>query len=158
MKRTEIPGTFSSLLLVEKKVICCSSGEPETLNHLFLQCSFANLLWCEAKIWQGVSFPIPEDPLSWLSFWRNNIAKKAWRTVFFSIIDGIWYVRNKAIFQSTQWSANQETMLVKLKAIFWIKARGKNLTMTSLEMMSNIDVLLNWQHQKRLHKINSSRY
>ncbi|XP_019258471.1 PREDICTED: uncharacterized protein LOC109236718 [Nicotiana attenuata] len=88
---------------VDQDCVMCNS-EKETINHLFFECPYANVLWSKLLEWQGIDKSIQgwDKELKWAEKWtkRRNGAAQLYKTVLASTIYYVWQERNGRIFKN----------------------------------------------------------
>jgi hypothetical protein len=70
-------------------------GTEETMDHLFLECSFARECWGLI----GLTVISSPDPLQRFESFRNQIANNFFMEIIIIMCWSIWSVRNDAIFR-----------------------------------------------------------
>lgn len=75
--------------------VLCTMGIEETMDHLFLECSFARECWGLI----GLTVISSPDPLQRFESFRNQIANKFFMEIIIIMCWSIWSVRNDAIFR-----------------------------------------------------------
>src|SRR4051812_30560810 len=78
---------------------CCFCDQEETIQHLFINCQLARLLWRSLHVTFNVSPPHNVDNLfgDWLSGVESNIAAHI-RVGVCALIWALWLCRNDVIF------------------------------------------------------------
>lgn len=94
--------------------------EPETIDHISLNCAFAKQVWLEIRNWQNVELLMQEDSGSDLETWWNKrlsgIPKEEKRrraTIIIYTMWGLWNERNRRTFQHRAADPKEVLMLIK---------------------------------------------
>ncbi|KAK3189923.1 hypothetical protein Dsin_029484 [Dipteronia sinensis] len=77
--------------------------EIETIDHLFLHCSWSNSLWIDCMAWWGVVGCINKSVKEWLTGWVGLCPatknERVWSSLFVAIVWTIWETRNQQVFE-----------------------------------------------------------
>ncbi|KAK3187888.1 hypothetical protein Dsin_027449 [Dipteronia sinensis] len=80
----------------------CHEGS-ETIDHLFLHCSWSRNLWTSCMDWWGVTSCTNNSVKDWFQGWSGlcpkNRYRRAWDTLFSAIAWYIWESRNLLLFK-----------------------------------------------------------
>ncbi|GJU00644.1 retrovirus-related pol polyprotein from transposon TNT 1-94 [Tanacetum coccineum] len=97
----------------QQNLLCSLCKEPDSHNHLFFKCKFANMVWKKMndKMKMSKQYNNLNDVVNELVAcpFKNNIWKMLNRIVVASNVYHLWQERNKRIFQ--QESRNEEVMV-----------------------------------------------
>ncbi|PUZ57515.1 hypothetical protein GQ55_5G438400 [Panicum hallii var. hallii] len=106
--------------------------EPETCDHILVNCSYAKQLWWDALITLDCTCSFASQQLTlqdWWSHGRRLQAKerrKGFDTLFMLIIWLLWKERNARLFDQRSSSADQLLQLIKLEIRIWVEAGATN--------------------------------
>lgn len=108
-------------------LMCFQDGE--SVNHLFIHCSFARQLWNKILNVLHLSWVMPEEIEQFFVQWHEGMDPKSvrwfWRIVMLAGIWFLWKERNSRIFRSRAGSVEQVFALVKKNASDWaIASKG----------------------------------
>jgi hypothetical protein len=99
--------------------MCKHSGE--SVNHLFLHCEVAQVLWSMVFSLFVVTWVMPEGVLELLACWHSqqgNISAEVWRIVPLCVMWIIWRERNEKCFEDQERSMEElKSCLFKLCSI-----------------------------------------
>ena len=82
---------------------CCFCYLPETIHHLFFQCSYAGFLWQAVQVSFGINIPANKDEL--FSQWLRPNGPKTNTLLLVAaaaLIWAIWLTRNEVIFEKAR--------------------------------------------------------
>ena len=121
-------------------VLC--SVEEESVNHLFLHCSWAWKLWVTGMGWWRVIGCIPKTIAEWADSWvalsPSRSSRRAWTTLFFAIVWTIWDFRNNKIFKDKEASLFLASDTVLFRVAWWFKHHGKGSSDPITTLLRNI--------------------
>ena len=107
-------------------VLCNQS--VETVQHLFLDCTFAYCVWTSCSIWIGVLGAFNKDICNhFLNFHLSNLSEKqnqVWKGVWVAILRCIWEHRNKVIFRQGIPDHEEAFQAAQLMSWLWLKHRA----------------------------------
>lgn len=101
-------------------------GDIEHMNHLFIDCNYAKECWHEV----GLDFDTREE--EYAHVWLINVLASASNDVLIKIstvIWGIWFARNKRIFENKNMSASYVISWSKKQVADWQLANKRNSSM-----------------------------
>jgi cellulose synthase/poly-beta-1,6-N-acetylglucosamine synthase-like glycosyltransferase len=78
---------------------CCFCDQNETIDHLFISCPFARMIW--RIVYMTFNIPPPSNITNLFGNWLNGVAKKdkgRIRVGVCALIWAVWNVRNDFIF------------------------------------------------------------
>lgn len=108
--------------------LCHFCGEePESVDHLFLQCGMVWEVWCEVLRWWSVEWVVPASIKSLFCWWRGWKFKKVkrvlWELSSLAVIWSVWKVRNEVIFKGVvpKWEVLGDTPTIKFRLACWVK-------------------------------------
>ncbi|XP_057794715.1 uncharacterized protein LOC131010998 [Salvia miltiorrhiza] len=102
---------------------CHSRGE--SANHVFLQCSKAEMVWNEIQQWMGFYMARPariQDFFGMFSSFQND--KKIKSLLLLTWVCTIWILwkkRNEKRFEKKEWDANSVVLEIKIRLWSWNK-------------------------------------
>ncbi|CAH9050033.1 unnamed protein product [Cuscuta europaea] len=119
--RNRLP-TYDNLVYLNVANICpFCKGEPETVPHLFFECSCTGQLWRNVKDWLGISRQMTSlrSAIKWMQRECKgvHIRAKATRIAFSYTIYWIWRTRNAIRFDGA--TLKLEDMLAKIKFMMY---------------------------------------
>ena len=82
---------------------CCFCHLPETVHHLFFECSYARCLWRAVQVSFGINIPANKDEL--FSQWLRPNGPKTNTLLLVAaaaLIWAIWLTRNEVIFEKAR--------------------------------------------------------
>ncbi|KAK2648318.1 hypothetical protein Ddye_015807 [Dipteronia dyeriana] len=136
--------------------------ETESMNHLFLQCTWSWKLWPEAMGWWGISSYSNNDLHGWIEGWPGLYVSKAsqrtWFVLYFAVCWTIWENQNAVVFDGKEASFSMAIDSVKFRLALWFKncGAGSNEDLTILlldvkrwcvdKIRSKSKVLRPWSH------------
>jgi hypothetical protein len=102
---------------------CVLCGEKlETVNHLFLYCEVAMLVWLEIFEWLQVSFGLPHNLLSLFNT-LQEVGNKKLRIGFLmiccSVVWNLWKWRNAVLFDNTRMTVAELIESIKVSSWKW---------------------------------------
>lgn len=110
---------------VENLCLFCKL-EPESVDHLFLQCSEIWKVWSSMLQWWGVSWVIPATVDGVLLWWLGTKCKKSvmriWRLVPIAMLWSVWRLRNECVFKGNQPNMEELGEIVKVRVGLWAKS------------------------------------
>ena len=84
------------------KCVLCGEHE-ETMDHLFVKCTFAYHCWCFVLCKLNYSTPLQNTLWSlfqaWLVLYQNSLFANIWKCTLALVVWAIWWERNKHIFR-----------------------------------------------------------
>ncbi|XP_071708755.1 uncharacterized protein [Rutidosis leptorrhynchoides] len=91
----------------------------ESIDHLFLHCSWSHHIWSALFNWWNVSWIIPSSMLEFSSDWINGMGIKAanfWSLIGPVTIWAIWLARNELVFNGVYscWAATVSRIKLKV--------------------------------------------
>ncbi|XP_071708486.1 uncharacterized protein [Rutidosis leptorrhynchoides] len=95
----------------------------ESIDHLFLHCSWSFKVWASLFYWWNVSWIIPSSILEFSHDWGNGLginASKLWKLIGPATLWAIWIARNELVFNRSYkcWAATVDR--IKLKVFQWL--------------------------------------
>jgi ribonuclease HI len=97
--------------LINRGIICdsicpkCNKG-PETINHLFLNCDWAKLVWFYSPLTIRTDNTQTLNYREWFHYMINNTSKENMQTIS-AIIYGMWNERNNKVFREKDTPVNE---------------------------------------------------
>ncbi|KAK2374342.1 Ribonuclease H superfamily protein [Trifolium repens] len=97
--------------LINRGIICdsicpkCNKG-PETINHLFLNCDWAKLVWFYSPLTIRTDNTQTLNYRKWFHYMINNTSKENMQTIS-AIIYGMWNERNNKVFREKDTPVNE---------------------------------------------------
>jgi len=82
---------------------CCFCHENETIQHMFLDCSFARMAW--ATVYMAWGLRQPTSISNMFGSWLNGISKHHKSLIMVGVAAmcwSIWLCRNDAVFENKQ--------------------------------------------------------
>ncbi|PWA85084.1 RNA-directed DNA polymerase, eukaryota, Reverse transcriptase zinc-binding domain protein [Artemisia annua] len=110
---------------------CCPicNCHEETVNHLFLQCSFADSLWKHLLQWCNLPLTKPSNIRDLLSFHKDQFIvprkRKHVNLIILSYCWIIWKIRNDSIFSNKNPSFRFAAKELKSLSYLWLKNRSQ---------------------------------
>ncbi|KAK3211546.1 hypothetical protein Dsin_016252 [Dipteronia sinensis] len=105
----------------------CLAGS-ESIDHLFLQCTWSNKLW---RLCMGVwgvhscsNATVSEWLLGWNGFCSSRSSSRVWNILFFAVIWTIWECRNEVVFRGIQADVYLAMDTIKFRVALWFKNFG----------------------------------
>ena len=98
---------------------CCFCDSNETVNHLFLHCPFANIIW--RMIYFAFNIPPPSNVTNMFGRWLNGVHRKDKARIRIGISAmcwAIWNCRNDIIFNK---QTGTNFLQVIYRATHWIQ-------------------------------------
>ena len=121
-------------VLVESALCCLCKKEEESYRHLFLECNFAQRVWCYCFKWLGVSFVSHNDPMSNFAQFRMNMSSasinEVWNTIWAGVVGEIWIHRNSIIFNRGVADASEVCSLMQGKVWSWISTKSRDASVS----------------------------
>ncbi|KAK2638181.1 hypothetical protein Ddye_025976 [Dipteronia dyeriana] len=118
--------------------------EVETIDHLFMRCSWSRSLWLLCMDWWGVHCCMNNSINEWMEAWKGvcpqrNI-ERFWNSLFCVIVWTIWEFRNRLVFEGKEPCMVKAGDLIKFRIVWWFKNLGKG----SRDSIQSL--LLNFKH------------
>ncbi|KAM0047357.1 putative reverse transcriptase zinc-binding domain-containing protein [Helianthus debilis subsp. tardiflorus] len=110
--------------------LCPLCGDfPETAEHLFVNCGFAQAVWHVVSQWCKIppiyAFGI-RDILEIHKYVTGSVkARKAIYAICLTSLWCVWKCRNEAVFNNTLWSLQKVIEEIKTLSLLWVKARAR---------------------------------
>ncbi|EOY20979.1 Uncharacterized protein TCM_012294 [Theobroma cacao] len=86
-----------------------------------------------------VKWVLHHDPMvcfqSWVELSKSVSNDKVMRTAFYTISWSIWLARNEVIFKGKEWSRANVFDLIKMRLVWWVKAKWSKLSPSTLDIM-----------------------
>ena len=120
---------------------CPFCGEPETVNHLFLQCSFARIIWNWIAEYNNFDFNIGTMEELW--FIDSLIPLKdrlLLELVRGAVLWTLWLTRNKLCFQGIRTKPRAVGAQIISLAKFWVTSKDSG-SILKLSLVLSTDVL-----------------
>ncbi|KAK3200310.1 hypothetical protein Dsin_023725 [Dipteronia sinensis] len=121
----------------------CNSG-VESVNHLFLHCSWSWSLWSSCMGWGDINCCPNGTLLEWAVNWDGlcpaKKSERAWQTLFVAVIWTLWEKRNHVVFKGQSACVAQTVDMVKFQVAWWFKHQGKGSTGSITHMILNLKV------------------
>ncbi|XP_009767488.1 uncharacterized protein [Nicotiana sylvestris] len=110
----------------ETCVLC--QADKETREHLFAECSYANILWNKLSIWAQVHSIVPN---TWIQYFQLIIHHSKWKTasamllkmMYAEYIHVLWRERNTRIFEGA--SREHKALAREVVSICYFRADKK---------------------------------
>ncbi|KAK3227199.1 hypothetical protein Dsin_007061 [Dipteronia sinensis] len=129
---------------MDDKCSLCKSN-VESIDHLFLHCTWTKLLWSICTGWWDVSFCANQTIKQWVDGWSGlcpeSKNKRAWGSLLFAVFWTTWEARNKMVFEGLEVNMDQAIDLVKFRVVWWFKHFGKGSKDTVTALLLNIKEL-----------------
>ncbi|KAK3219403.1 hypothetical protein Dsin_013373 [Dipteronia sinensis] len=113
----------------------------ETIDHLFLRCSWATKLWSLCMRWWGVNY-FPRNFQEWFQGWiglcPNEKFRRVWVTHFNAIAWSIWEARNQVLFKGISAELPYFMDLVKFRVAWWFKHNEKGSSEPITVILENL--------------------
>ncbi|XP_058762683.1 uncharacterized protein LOC131636057 [Vicia villosa] len=109
---------------------CCFCGEcDESIEHLFLDCVVASLVWKDMADWIGWKVDkcssIKESFMRWHGYSKfKRVRKRKEGVLWMATCWNIWMVRNGIVFRNDKWNVDDIVWNAKITAWKWL-AIGK---------------------------------
>jgi hypothetical protein len=106
--------------------------EPETCDHILVNCSYAKQLWWDALITLDCTCSFASQQLTLQDWWSHGRClqakerRKGFDTLFMLIIWLLLKERNARLFDQRSSSADQLLQLIKLEIRIWVEAGATN--------------------------------
>ncbi|XP_071731845.1 uncharacterized protein [Rutidosis leptorrhynchoides] len=115
----------------------------ETLDHVLLNCNFAQDVWIRLYRWWGLSFPSGINIQELLqgnepSFSKSSMLRKIWQAVIWVGAYKIWKNRNNKLFKGTNWMASMLFQEIQVNSFEWIANRSKRTSLNWLQRISEL--------------------
>ncbi|KAK3206963.1 hypothetical protein Dsin_021009 [Dipteronia sinensis] len=129
----------------------------ETVDHLFLHCSWTWKLWLEGLSWWEVTC-VPNVKLThWWEGWRDLCPKsnslRAWCSMFYAIVWTVWEFRNTCLFEGRSISFASASDLIKFRVGWWFKHHGLGSNEPIASILLNIrDICVDKKKRKNHYK------
>ena len=118
--------------------------QPETIDHLLLQCQFSWQVW--RNIAEGLRVQIDREMTfrqlyeKWMSQrYSNPLRKKLHIAAFFAIAWSLWTERNKKVFENKEVRLDMLCNLIRWRIVWWSKAWKENHPYSVEELARNFD-------------------
>lgn len=116
--------------IIVESVMCPICGDiPETPDHIFAACGFAQMVWTFVSQWCGIPeiYAFGLRDLLELDAVISGSAKfkKAFQAVCLTSLWCIWKARNQVIFEHKSPSLQKTTGDIKALSHLWVKSRSK---------------------------------
>ncbi|CAN1805213.1 Putative ribonuclease H protein At1g65750 [Linum perenne] len=102
--------------------------EAESVNHLFIHCSFSSQVWSKLSSTLSIHGPLPSSFGDFLRMWKDVNCSLAFSTakkvLFHSFIWHLWLERNDRTFREIQSSSHQVFVRLWLAIARWLHAFG----------------------------------
>ncbi|XP_038704727.1 uncharacterized protein LOC120000673 [Tripterygium wilfordii] len=115
------------------------STEPESVNHVFLQCVVPKSMWYQFVSWWGLDW-CPNGDISaffqqWKGLVRGGLQEKLWTILFFVIVWSIWRERNETIFRGKSVEWNNVYLIIFVRLHHWLTILVPKFPYTSSQML-----------------------
>ncbi|KAK3219977.1 hypothetical protein Dsin_013947 [Dipteronia sinensis] len=135
--------------------LCCL--EKESIDHLFLHCTWSKRLWLDSMAWWGVVGCFNKTVKGWLDGWTGLCPaiknERAWNSLFCSIAWTIWENRNHLVFEGKVPVVEQAVDLVKFLIVWWFKYLGKGIHDNVQSLLLNVKELCVETRKQKQKKI-----
>ena len=134
-------------LLQEDQIMCpLCSLQPESLDHILLQCLHSQQIWIilAAELGQSITAETSfrEHYERWMAKpWRRRLSKKIWMATFFAIAWNIWLTRNDIVFDSKVFNHEKLCRHIKRQVALWAKTWKEGLPCSVDEYARNVDIM-----------------
>ncbi|KAK3213081.1 hypothetical protein Dsin_017787 [Dipteronia sinensis] len=130
-------------MLVAASLECSLCRESlESIDHLFLHCSWALRVWYKCMGWWDVVGCCNSSLKEWFSGWMGLCPKvqygRAWSSLIQAIGWSLWEARNRVVFKGISADVNYVIDLVKFRVAWWFKHHGKGSTEPITLMLENL--------------------
>jgi hypothetical protein len=98
---------------------CCFCNHNETVDHMFLHCTFAKIVWW--MIYFAYNIPPPSNVINMFCNWLNGVKQEDMTHIRIGILAICWYIwtsRNDIIFNKQK---RTNFLQVILRAAQWIQ-------------------------------------
>ncbi|KAK2656340.1 hypothetical protein Ddye_009392 [Dipteronia dyeriana] len=116
--------------------------EKESIDHLFLHCSWSNALWKSCMAWWGVVYCSNKTVNEWLKGWRHlypTSKNERVRTyLFLAMVWTIWESRNLLVFEGKNSCVHMAADLIKFRIVWWFKHLGKGAQKPIQSLLLNL--------------------
>lgn len=117
--------------------------QPETIDHLFLQCTWSWELWKKAMGWWGVVSCCNASITGWMDSWAGLCPSKsrsrAWNLVFFVVVWTIWEMRNDIVFNGKNIDQIKSLDSIKFRVVWWFKNFGCGSTVDTTLLLLDVE-------------------
>ena len=111
----------------ETKCKFCGLAQ-ESLDHLFLHCTFVWEVWVDCLSWWGVQWVLPSNIIDFFRWWKSwryrGIKKQIWECMPLVVIWTVWFTRNEIFFQGTNPAWSEIGELIKVRTALWVRSTG----------------------------------
>ena len=134
-------------LLQEDQIMCpLCSLQPESSDHILLQCLYSQQVWITlaAELGQSITAETSfrEHYERWMAKpWRRRLSKKIWMATFFAIAWNIWLTRNDIVFNSKVFNHEELCRHIKRQVALWTKTWKEGLPCSVDEYARNVDIM-----------------
>ena len=126
-------------MMAERCCMCCCDGE--TVDHLLLHCSLAQVLWSFVLMAFGIHWVTPRSVVDLLLGWRNWFGKhhsSIWNLVPSYLMWSVWRERNARTFENTCRSADQLQEIFVNSLYDWSRVWGLTTANTVAEFIVSL--------------------
>ncbi|KAK0598706.1 hypothetical protein LWI29_037228 [Acer saccharum] len=114
----------------------------ETIDHLFIHCSWTWKLLSSCLNWWEVSQCPNNSLVNWFqsgfSLCPSSNCGRAWRSCFFSVLWSTWEARNQLVFKGKEANSVYYTDLAKFRVAWWYKHYGKGSSESITSILLNL--------------------
>ncbi|KAK3199960.1 hypothetical protein Dsin_023375 [Dipteronia sinensis] len=114
----------------------------ETIDHLFLLCSWARELWYLCMRWWGVIYCPNRNFPEWFQGWKGLCPsvkyRRVWVTMFSAIAWSIWEARNHVLFKGISADITHFVDLIRFRVAWWFKHYGKGSSEPITVILENL--------------------
>ncbi|KAK3220205.1 hypothetical protein Dsin_014175 [Dipteronia sinensis] len=118
------------------------SLEKESIDHLFLHCTWSKSLWLDCMAWWGVVGCFNNIVKDWQDGWTSLSPaikhERVWNSLFCSIVWTIWKNRNHFVFEGKIPFVEQAVDWVKFQLVWGYKYLGRETQDTVQSLLRNV--------------------
>ncbi|GMI76797.1 hypothetical protein HRI_001349000 [Hibiscus trionum] len=132
---------------------CCPlcNGAPETIRHLFIECTQVWKLWGIFCAMAGIAMVLPGDIKSLMESWvdlKETLRMEWLLMVPFAVLWSIWLMRNEIIFSKKSFDGVQLSSIIKLRLTFWYKAKFPDYPIPFEALVADFSLVSSWAMKK----------
>ena len=130
--RLPVRKTLSEMGMDMHEMVCpvCRNSE-ESINHLFLNCPWAEKCWKLISEWLKTQIQTAssiEDLFVWVDMDRGKeMRRRVLEVIICSVLNTIWSHRNKVVFEKQELSPEIATLKIKEDVFSWIDSRARKI-------------------------------
>lgn len=122
---------------------CPFYSEPETTDHVLVNCNRSRVVWWSALRWLGISVAIPSSTYSvlliWQSYFSSNLFREFDTSLWLAITWSLWRRRNQFVFEG---HLSTENPFVSCLYLGWFifKCRKRSACFSASNLFTNPEV------------------